>query len=164
MLHSGIPRTGGACAWVVMTVVSVLMFSLVILPAATAQSESHPSTPAAQAAAPANGSAGQRIAKDPATGQLREPTPEEVKELDALQAKKAPKVKKPLKTMTAAPAEATGAVGVVLDESYESYTVATRSADGKVKLDCVQGKDDAEARVKSDSNTEPATKEAGNEK
>ena len=163
MLHFIVPRARRASAWLVMTVLTALMCFLVILPAATAQSDSNSSTQAKQAEAPANISAGQWIAKDPATGQLREPTPEEVKELDALQAKKAPKVRKPLKTMTAAPAEATGAVGVMLDESYESYTVATRSADGRVKLDCVQGKDEAEAKVQSDA-TQPTTKEAGNEK
>ncbi|MBZ5645662.1 MAG: hypothetical protein LAN37_00390 [Acidobacteriia bacterium] len=165
MLHFSVPRARRASAWLVMTVLIALVGFLVILPVATAQSDSNQSTPSKQVEpTTANPSAGQRVAKDPATGQLREPTPEEVKELEAGQAKMAPQVKKPLQLLKAAPAAASGAVGVLLDESYETYAVATRSADGKVKFDCVQGKKDAEARVQSDNKTQPATKEAGNEK
>lgn len=163
MLHCIVPRTRGASAWLVMTVLIALICFLVILPVAMAQSDSNP-TSKPVAAPTASSSAGQRVAKDSATGQLREPTPEELKELGAMQAKTAPLVKAPLRQLQAAPGVASGAVGVVLDESFESYAVATRGADGKVKFDCVQGKQEAEARVQSGSKTQPATKEAGNEK
>lgn len=163
MLHLIVPRARRASAWLVMTVLMALICFLVILPAATAQSDSNQTNQVKQAEAPANVSAGQRVAKDPATGQLREPTPEELQALEAAQPKKALKASQPLKTLSA-PAEASGAVGVVLDESYENYAVATRGADGKVKFDCVQGKDNAEARVQSESKAQPATKEAGDEK
>ncbi len=165
MLHCGIPRTRRASAWLVVTALTVLICFLVILPAAMAQSDPSKSTLNKESGAAANASAGQRVAKDPGTGQLREPTPEEVKELEAAQPKKAPLVKKAVKPLVAAPAAAaSGAVGMPLDESFESYTVATRDADGTVKFDCVQGKKSAEARVKSGEKTQPATKEASNEK
>jgi len=92
-------------------------------------SASGPAVPASQA--------GVRVYVDPQTGQVREPTPEEVAALDAaIQADRGV-------SALAGPQQFTGVGGVVgfrLDESFNSYSVASVNPDGSVSLDCVTGK------------------------
>jgi hypothetical protein len=72
---------------------------------------------------------GQTVAKDN-NGALRKPTAEEAAELT-----KGAKPRTPLSELkkTETPS---GAVGYTTDESYETSIVATRSADGKLKIAC----------------------------
>ncbi len=90
---------------------------------------------------------GMTVTKDSQTGQLRAPTAEE---MDALKANEALK-SKGRQTLRAAPltqrVHANGSVSVTLDESFESYSVMTRDADGTLREDCVVGSDAANAIV-----------------
>lgn len=99
-------------------------------------SASGPAVPASQA--------GMRVYVDPQTGQLREPTPEETAALDA-----AIQADGRLRTLEG-PQRITGVGGVVgfrLDESFNSYSVASVNPDGSVSLDCVTGEKAAKNTV-----------------
>jgi hypothetical protein len=98
-------------------------------------------SPAAQAA----DGAGMRIVRDPVTGQLRAPTPEEFQAIEAqeLKAKAAARAT----TAPVAPTEvrrADGSAKLMLDESQMSYAVVTRNADGSLTEHCVTGADAAQ--------------------
>lgn len=107
-------------------------------------------SPPAQAAA----EAGMRAARDAKTGQLRAPTAEESKALDAAAKLRAAKGNarvgmvsgkldpQPIK-------HADGTVEQELDESTMSYSVARRNADGSIEMVCVQGKDAATKALKT---------------
>lgn len=112
---------------------------------------------AAMASAPALAAAeaGMRAARDAKTGQVRAPTAEESKTLDAAAAKlRAAKgnARVGMASGKLNPQEVTHADGAVeqeLDESTLSYTVARRNADGTIEMVCVQGKDAATKALKA---------------
>ena len=86
-----------------------------------------------------------RIVRDPVTGQLRAPTPEEFQAIEAqeLKAKAAARAT----TAPVAPTEvrrADGSAKLMLDESQMSYAVVTRNADGSLTEHCVTGADAAQ--------------------
>jgi hypothetical protein len=95
---------------------------------------------------------------DPATGEIREP---EKEELQSLAPGAAPDVT-PDEALRRAAAQTapqslthpSGAEGVVLGEDQMVYSVVTIGPDGKLKMDCVTGKDKAEAHVKAPSGKE----------
>ena len=99
--------------------------------------------------------AGMRAARDAETGQLRAPTAEESKALDAAAAKvRAAKgnARVGMASGTLNPQALTHADGTVeqeLDESTLSYSVARRNVDGTVEMVCVQGKDAASKAMKA---------------
>lgn len=109
----------------------------------------------ASAAALAAPEEGMRAARDAKTGQVRAPTAEESRTLDAAAAKmRAAKGAKrvgmasgavnPQSVMTA-----DGAVQLELDESTLSYSVARRNADGTIEMVCVEGSEAASKAVKA---------------
>ncbi len=112
---------------------------------------------AAMACAPALAAAdaGMRAARDAQTGQVRAPTAEESKALDAAAAKvRAAKGDRRVgmasgKINPQAVTHADGTVEQELDESSMSYSVARRNADGTVEMVCVQGKDAASKAMKA---------------
>ena len=112
---------------------------------------------AAMASAPALAAAdaGMRAARDAKTGQVRAPTAEESKTLDAAAAKlRAAKgnARVGMASGTLNPQEITYADGTVeqeLDESSMSYSVARRNADGTIEMVCVQGKEAATKAMKA---------------
>ena len=98
---------------------------------------------------------GMRAARDAQTGQVRAPTAEESRTLDAAAARtRAAKGAKrvgmasgavnPQSTMTA-----DGAVQLELDESTLSYSVARRNADGTIEMVCVEGSEAANKALKA---------------
>ncbi len=101
-------------------------------------------TPPAAPASPAD-ELGQRAFIDPATGQLREPTPQEAAALAAA-------ARRTLGTL-AAPVQLKqgpgGAVGMVVPDNLLSYSVATINPDGTVSMTCVTGKNAADAAVRA---------------
>ncbi len=92
------------------------------------------------AAAPA--SQGGLVAfKDPVTGKLRQPTAEEIGALVG-----------PAKPSAALPAQtgrrlANGGLAFYADPSLDSYTVATKAADGSLVTSCVDGKEQADKAI-----------------
>lgn len=90
----------------------------------------------------ASGSAAQGavVVRDPDTGQLREPTADELVLLqgDQVQATEAPQ-----------PISASGFDGLQLDDSQMVHTVATRNADGTVSIQHASGRRDAERQVRA---------------
>ncbi|MFZ6647058.1 post-PEP-CTERM-1 domain-containing protein [Undibacterium sp. TJN25] len=92
---------------------------------------------------------GMRVFKDPVTGQLRAPTAEESAALDAQD--KAVQASKSGRQATQARAKRAVAVvrpdgskTMALDESFMTYSVATRNADGTLGMECVTGEEAAE--------------------
>jgi hypothetical protein len=110
------------------------------------------SDPKKPVATPAGGS-GQRVFKDPVTGQLRAPEPGEVEALQpvARRAQQAAAVQQQI----AGPG---GAIGMAVPEEAMSYSVATLNPDGTVSTACVTGKAKAEAIVKSPAVAKKTTK------
>jgi hypothetical protein len=84
---------------------------------------------------------------DPATGKIRQPNAAEIGRLIAPPAGKA-FARPPLTTKTGPG----GAVGVVLDDSFDSYVVATKQLDGTVAIGCVTGGEKAAEAVSSGVN------------
>lgn len=83
---------------------------------------------------------------DPITGQIRQPDAAEIGSLvspPGAPGAAAPAAEKPL-VMKYGPGEA---VGVVLDERFESFMVVTKTPDGKLAMSCVEGKQKADAAV-----------------
>jgi hypothetical protein len=105
---------------------------------------------AALAAAPAAQAADLRVAKDPATGQLRAPTADEAKALDAAAATKAPVYRGLLTGRVNPPPirHPDGTVEQELDESTLQFSVARRNADGTISMDCVTGPEAAAKSMK----------------
>lgn len=105
------------------------------------------------------------VVRDAETGQLRAPTAEEAKALNASRGKAA------RSSLAAAPEPRTlanGAVAMDLDESTMVFSVARRNADGTISRFDVQGKDAAEKAAKAPKNftkpmTAKTTREAGYE-
>ena len=100
----------------------------------------------AKEALPQNGQAapgeGLVIYIDPATGKIRQPEPGEFETLVG---------PRPVKPLEVRPLEVRygpgGAVGVMLDTSFESYMVVTKQPDGKLSMQCVTGDPKAGATV-----------------
>jgi len=117
---------------------------------------------AASSAAQAADGAGMRIVRDPVTGQLRAPTPEEFQAIEAqeLKAKSTTRAATP-----AAPGmvrRGDGSAKAVLDESQMSYAVVTRNADGSLTEHCVTGADAAQKVLSGKK--EPLSKNSKNTK
>lgn len=86
----------------------------------------------------AAGAPAMRVVRDPVTGQLRAPTASEFKAMQAREARD----RAASRVVTPAPVPlraANGAVGYRVGDRFLSYSVAKRSADGTVSLDCVTG-------------------------
>jgi hypothetical protein len=106
-------------------------------------------SPAAQAA----DGVGMRIVRDPVTGQLRAPNADEAKAMDDAEAKaRADRAAaNPAGTADSrAPVEVRTSNGVRyrVNDSFLSYSVITRKADGSLAMQCVTGKDAAEKLVR----------------
>jgi len=109
-------------------------------------------------AAPAAG--GLVVFVDPVTGKIRQPDAAEIGRLLSLPAApgaSAPLVEKPL-VMKYGPGDA---VGVVLDSRFESFMVATKKPDGKLAMDCVDGKKKAEEAVAAATTPARAARKPG---
>jgi hypothetical protein len=105
------------------------------------------------------GQEGMVVVKDPQTGKMRAPTPQELR---ALRAKAPP----PAASLTGTPQQTKsltrrdGARGVRLGEKTMVYDVVTRGEDGKLSSHCVQGADAARDALQHPANAE---KEHGHE-
>lgn len=164
-IRSFVPPTLRTVALLLM----VFMVGVVMLSAQTessAPAKKKATTTAAKQSAQAptyNPNAGQKIYIDPVTKQIVQPTAEDIQALEnAIQTDKSLRL--------AAPAiepqqfvTPDGAIGVVLPEDTMSYAVATKTADGKLVMGCVDSKDKAEAAVKSAAKPAPAKKGAHDE-
>lgn len=94
----------------------------------------------------AAGQQGMVVVRDPQTGQMRAPTPDELKALRA----RTPAPAALQGGRTARPAATTradGSHGVRLGETALVYDIVTRDADGKLTRTCVQGEDAAHAAL-----------------
>ncbi len=97
-----------------------------------------PVVKAEEPAAPA--AAGLVVFRDPATGQVRQPSAAEIRSILPPEKPQAPRT---LVTKTGP----NGAVGIVLDSSFDSYLVVTKKPDGKLAMDCVTGERKAEQAI-----------------
>jgi hypothetical protein len=96
---------------------------------------------------------GMVVVRDPQTGKMRAPTPEELRALRA----KTPPSAASLTDAASAPQNLTrrdGAKGVRLGEKTLVYDVVTRGADGKLSSHCVQGEDAAKDAMQHPANAE----------
>jgi hypothetical protein len=106
----------------------------------------------AQSKGAEQGQEGMVVVKDPQTGKMRAPTPEELRALRA----KAP----PPASLTGAPRQPKsltrrdGARGVRLGEKTLVYDVVTRGEDGKLSSHCVQGEAAATEALQHPANAE----------
>ena len=101
------------------------------------------STPASvrgAAASQARSTQGMTAVRDPETGQLREPTAEELIELQS-QTSQSADAPEPI-------VSATGFDGLKLGDNQMTFTVATRRADGTVNVEHAAGRKDAERQVR----------------
>jgi hypothetical protein len=95
---------------------------------------------------PAAAAAGMRAFKDKETGKLRHPSAQEMAEMAADDAAAAP---------AAAPAAmsvrtlSNGMITATLDESFMSYSVATKSSTGHVHADCAADAHEANAAIQA---------------
>lgn len=127
----------------------LVVLSLAFVPA-LAQTAAPEKAKAAQTPAAQAPDAGVRVFIDPVTKRIRPPEPGEAEAL-------APGAQAP----QAAPQaifHRTGAVGLRLDDSFMSYFVATKNADGTLSFQCVAGKQAAESAV-TQTVSKPAPKE-----
>jgi FlaG/FlaF family flagellin (archaellin) len=96
--------------------------------------------------------AGQTVAKDQRTGKIRNATAAEAKELNDLRAADMA-AQKAARQAAGAPAtnvirlQHNGIAAAFVDEESVQYSVMRRGADGKLELDCVQGKNAAETAL-----------------
>lgn len=90
--------------------------------------------------APAETQNGMRVSIDPVTRQLRAPTADEARALD----RAAPSA---LRTTASKPvvlsSRVAGARGVRLGEEHMSFATVSRTADGQLQMNCVEGGDHA---------------------
>ena len=126
---------------------------------------------------------GQRVAIDPATGQMRAPTAAEAAELDRMD--RAARLRQRLQTSDAVATQQLpagveslaedgtfttpdGGKGMILDDSQMVYSVVTRGADGRLQMECVEGVDAANKlllrkAVSAPARSVAATREGGHE-
>ena len=90
------------------------------------------------------GGSGAVVFIDPATGQIRQPTPAEIGSLADQARSTAGTPSAPVTIQGPG-----GAVGVKLGEDSLSYTVVTKTPDGKLATECVTGSKQAETRANS---------------
>jgi hypothetical protein len=103
-------------------------------------------------AAGQDGQAGQTVHKDPVTGQIRNATAAEAKQLNDLRAadraaQKAARKAAGLPAAGVVRLQQNGIAAAYVDEDSVSYSVVRRTADGKLAADCIQGKSAAEATL-----------------
>lgn len=129
--------------------------------AGAASAQTAPEAPAAELLG------GQKVMRDPATGQLRHAEHDEVQPAaaaarlapSAAQQRRAQTLER-FRTMTAVTTP-TGARGQKLDASYLNFSVARRNADGSLTQDCVVGEDAASTLMSTPAPTAKARKEDG---
>lgn len=80
---------------------------------------------------------------DPQTGQIREPTPEEI---GTLAAPTTQRLQSQPQVVVQAP-DGRGGVGIVLGTEFQTYTVATKTPDGNLHMEEVTGEKAARGRV-----------------
>jgi hypothetical protein len=108
-----------------------------------------------QAALGAN-AAGVMVFIDPVTGKIVQPTEAQMGRLAPSPERAGPKAKAPVVTIQGPG----GAVGMVLGPESFSYSIATRTADGKIALDCVTGDQAANRLVTGESGSTKETPES----
>lgn len=107
-----------------------------------------PESKAPQAApAPGANAAGVMVFIDPVTGRIVQPNEAQMGRLAPSRQQAGPKAKAPVVTIQGPG----GAVGMMLGPESLSYSIATRTADGKIALDCVTGDQAAERIVAGES-------------
>lgn len=100
----------------------------------------------------AAGQDGQTVHKDQRTGKLRNATAAEAKQLNDLRAADRD-AQKAARKASGAPAagvvrlQQNGIAAAYVDEESVSYSVMRRTADGKLELDCINGKTAAESAM-----------------
>jgi hypothetical protein len=111
-------------------------------------------TQIAAASQPQKSTAGMKAFADPATGQLRAPTPEDLATLAAAEQSAQAKVAAPAAAKrSAAPSQSLsaaptlGRAAVALDDSYMSYAVAVVGKDGKVTQSCLENQPNDKAAL-----------------
>lgn len=108
--------------------------------------------------APGPNAAGVMVFIDPVTGKIVQPNEAQMGKLAPSPERAGPKAKAPVVTIQGPG----GAVGMVLGPESLSYSIATRTADGKIALDCVTGDQAAERIVAGESsNTKETPKSKG---
>lgn len=121
----------------------------------------------AGAAAPAPAQEGVKAYKDPASGQLVQPTGDQVAELDAAAAKAAAdavRLASPAQRTRMAAKPATtfyppqGGVGMVLDDAHVSYAIARKDAHGAIVEECVPDAATAERTLQGGASPGSAAK------
>lgn len=95
----------------------------------------------AQTSESQSGQEGMVMVRDPATGKMRAPTPQELRELRAKAPRPAAAVADTPPQQPKALSGRHGAHGVRLGEKTLVYDVVTRGEDGKLSSQCVQGED-----------------------
>jgi hypothetical protein len=129
--------------------------------AAQAAHGREPENKALAASAPAVNAAGAMVFIDPATGKMVQPTDAQIGSL-ATSPQPSPQAGPRAKAPVTAIQGPGGAVGIVLTPESFSYSVATRTADGKIAMDCVTGDQAAERMVAGRSgNTKDTPKSKG---
>ncbi len=96
-----------------------------------------------------NTQSGVVVAVDPTTRQIREPNADELRALAQSGAASAPA--NPPQTIQGPQ----GAVGVVLGPEFQTFTVVTRTPDGQVRMEEVNGETAAKERVGSKEKSKP---------
>lgn len=113
-------------------------------------------------AAPSAQAQGMRIVRDPVTGQLRAPTADEAAAMDAQDAKdRAAKAATVPSGSSDSPAPLkmlqSNGVRYRVGDTFLSYSVVKRSADGTLDMQCVPGKEAAERLVLDTKASMPTT-------
>jgi hypothetical protein len=99
-----------------------------------------------------DGQSDQTVHKDPRTGQIRNATAAEAKQLNDLRAADRA-AQKAARKASGAPAagvvrlQQNGIAAAYVDEESVSYSVVRRNADGKLEQDCIDGKTAAESAL-----------------
>lgn len=126
--------------WALSTVASVLAMGSLTMPAQAKKPVAEKQEK--KRAAPATG--GMKAYIDPATGKLREPTPEDLRNEAATAGPQA-------QSATATPEilhHPSGAVSVVLGPEHLSFSVAKKNDDGTLSMSCVEGEKKARTWMK----------------
>ncbi len=125
--------------WALSTVASVLAMGSLTMPAQANKPVAEKQEK--KRAAPATG--GMKAYIDPATGKLREPTPEDLRNEAAV----GPQAQPATATPEILP-HPSGAVSVVLGPEHLSFSVAKKNDDGTLSMSCVEGEKKARTWMK----------------
>ncbi len=112
---------------------------------------------ASSASQAAEGAGGMRVVRDTETGQLRGPTPEEFKAMQAQEAQAKRLTRQVAPTAPVSMQHANGAVGVRPTEDTMTYSVIKRNADGTMTTQCVTGAETASKVLKAPQAATAAT-------